>query len=193
MSLNLWMFMVFMFLGGGVLNAILTGTTGIATTVLTSDMTSTATSMNVDSTTAFNPQNDVVIIDDETICYASVTATTFAGLTRGPSCRKGTSAGAHSATTGGVANRVYSETPGIVNVLIGFNIASAFSEGGIIGALKGVVTTMSNLPNFLNAAAKMVLWDYDFLSGSYVWLRYVLLSTLSAGMVMAFIRMALGR
>ena len=76
---------------------------------------------------------------------------------------------------------------------MGFDIASAFSDGGIVGLAKGVYTSMKNLPNFLAAADKMVMWDYAFLEGPYVYFKYILLLPLSAGMVLSFIRLALGR
>ena len=85
------------------------------------------------------------------------------------------------------------EAPGVINTLVGFDITSAFSDGGIIGLAKGIYTSAKNLPAFLSAVARMVMWDYSFLDGGFVYIKYLILYPLSAGMVLSFVRLALGR
>jgi len=187
MSLNLFIFFVFIFSTAGVLSAIIEGTTSLATTDLTADLTESATSMSVSRTQGF-PTNGVLVVSAELICYTAVTATTFTDLTRGETCRRSSKASTHQS-----GDRVYSEAPGVINTLIGFNIASAFSEGGIIGAFKGTIETVRNIPGFINAAANMITWDYSYLVGPYVYIKYFLLWPLSAMFVLGMVKMALGR
>ncbi len=184
MSSNLFIFFVATFISITILGAIIDGHTGVATTTLTSSVAVDDSTMSVHRTQGF-PSSGVLILDAETICYSGVSSTTFTALTRG--CRD-TAAAEHSTVV-----RVYSQAPGLVNTLVGFDIASAFSEGGLVGLAKGVYTSAKNLPNFLQAIAKMVMWDYSFLEGPYVYFKLILLLPLSAGMVLSFIRMALGR
>lgn len=187
MSLNLFIFFVFIFSTAGVLSAIIEGNTSLATTELTVDLTESATTMTVHSTQGM-PSAGLVIIGAESICYTAITATTFTDLSRGESCRRSSKASTHS-----IGDRVYSEAPGVINTLVGFNIASAFSDGGVIGFFKGGFETVRNLPNFLQAAARMIMWDYSFLTGPYVYVKFFLLWPLSAMFVLAGVKMALGR
>ena len=82
---------------------------------------------------------------------------------------------------------------GIINVLVGFDVTSSFSDGGTFGAFKGFVNGISHGPQFLGAVGKMVAWDYNFLEGPYVYVKYILFYPLSAGMVLGFVRMAFNR
>lgn len=184
MSTNLFMFFVFTFTAITILASIIDGHTGVATTTLTASIVMDDSTISVHRTQGFGTKG-VLLIDAEMICYSSVTATTFTELTRG--CRK-TSAGEHS-----TAVRVYSQGPGLLNAMVGFDIAGAFGEGGLVGLAKGFYETAKNIPNFFAAIAKMVMWNYDFLDGPYVYFKLILLYPLSAGMVLSFIRMALGR
>ena len=187
MTINLFIFFVLTFVSMGILNAVLEGNTSLATTNLTASLSETATSMAVHRTQGFS-SNGVLNIDDERICYTGSTATTFTGLSRGQQCRSNSAAASHDS-----GQRVYSESPGVINTLVGFDIASAYSDGGLIGFVKGTVKSVSSLPAFMQAVAKMIAWDYRFLDGEYVYLKYILLYPLSAGMVLAFVRMATGR
>lgn len=188
MSTNLFMFFVFVFIAGQLLSMFAEGRTGLATTTLTSNLSASATTMSVHSTSGFGSE-DVVEIDGEVICYTGITATTFTGLTRGTDCRSSNDAAADHDS----GSRVYSETPGVVNRLVGFNIAEAYSDGGIVGFIKGTWETTKNIPNFLQAVSSMLMWDYSYLEGTGVYIKYLLLYPLSAGLVLSFIRLALGR
>ncbi len=188
MSINLFMFFVTTFTVLTIMSATLDGHTGLATTTLVAAIEKSDTTVTVNSTSGFG-DSGVVIIDNETICYSGKTATTFTGLTRG--CRD-SSADEHGLTDGGVNRRVYSQAPGVINSLVGFDIAAAFSDGGVLGTVKGIYNSAKNLPNFMQAVAKMIMWDYSYLDGPYVYFKFLLYG-LSAGMVMSFIRLALGR
>ena len=187
MSLNLFMFFVFIFGTVSMISAIVDGHTGLETTSLTQAVTESDTTIHVKTTGPF-VSSGVVMIGDETICYTSKTATTFAGVTRGEDCRISSRAQAFP-----IDQQVMSEAPGVINSLVGFDITSAFADGGFIGLAKGIYTSAKNLPSFLNAVARMIMWDYSFLDGPFVYIKFLVLYPLSAGMVLSFVRLALGR
>jgi hypothetical protein len=187
MSLNLFIFFVFIFSTVTILSAVVDGHTGLETTSLTTAVAETDTTIYVKTTDPF-PESGIMMIGDETICYSGTTSTTFTGLSRGEDCRRTSTAAAYP-----IGQQVMSEGPGVINTLVGFDITSAFSDGGIFGLAKGMWTSAKNLPNFLAAVARMVMWDYSFLNGSFVYVKYLVLYPLSAGMVLSFIRLALGR
>ena len=187
MTINLFIFFVMTFVSLGLLNAILEGNTGLASTNLTATLSEDATTMSVQRTQGFTGSG-VLVVGDEKLCFTGSTANTFTGLTRGQQCRSDSAAASHAA-----GQRVYSESPGVINVLVGFDIASAYSDGGLFGFVKGTVKSVANLPAFMQAVAKMIAWDYRFLDGEYVYVKYLLLYPLSAGMVLAFVRMGTGR
>tara|TARA_R110002020_G_C15993747_1_gene749580 strand:+ start:57 stop:620 length:564 start_codon:yes stop_codon:yes gene_type:complete len=187
MSLNLFMFFVFIFGCVSVISAIVDGHTGLETTTLTAAVTESDTTIYVKTTDPFVNEG-VIMIGDETICYTDKTSTTFTGVTRGEDCRSTSRAQAFP-----VNQQVMSEAPGVINTLVGFDITSAFADGGFIGLAKGIYTSAKNLPSFLNAVARMIVWDYSFLDGPFVYIKFLVLYPLSAGMVLSFVRLALGR
>lgn len=188
MSLNLLIFFVFTFISLTILSAIVDGHTGLETTTLTANLSQTDTTMSVTTTSLFPTRDGVVQVGNEVICYGKVTPTTFTELARGEDCRQHSSANAHLA---GV--QVMGQATGIVNNLIGFDIATAFSDGGIVGFVKGLWTTATMTPQWVVALFHMVLWDYSFLTGPFVYIKYLILYPLSAGMVLSILRLALGR
>ena len=187
MSLNLFMFFVFIFGAVSVISAIVDGHTGLETTSLTAAVTESDTTISVKTTGPFVNEG-VIMIGDETICYTDKTNTTFTGVTRGEDCRSSSRAQAFP-----IGQQVMSQAPGVINTLVGFDITSAFADGGFIGLAKGIYTSAKNLPSFLNAVARMIVWDYSFLDGPFVYIKFLVLYPLSAGMVLSFVRLALGR
>ena len=188
MSLNLLIFFVFSFISLTILSAIVDGHTGLETTNLTANLSETGTTMSVTTTDLFPSRDGIVQIENEIICYGGVTSTTFTDLSRGEDCRKHSVADAH---VSGV--QVMGQATGIINNLIGFDIATAFSDGGIVGFVKGLWTTATMTPQWVVALFHMVLWDYSFLTGPFVYIKYLILYPLSAGMVLSILRLALGR
>ena len=187
MSLNLFMFFVFTFVSLTIISAIVDGHTGLETTELTADVTETSTTFNVKTTDPFSNAGQLML-GNETVCYTGKTSTQFTGVTRGADCRRHSEAQAFPA-----GQQVMVEGTGIVNQLVGFDILSAFGEGGISGFVLGSFNVITNLDNFIVAVARMLVWDYSFLDGSFVFIKYLVLYPLSAGMVLSFVRLALGR
>ena len=192
MSTNLLMFFVFATICAAILDGVLGGSVGIATASLSADLSETAVTASVDNASAFPNGNASVIIDGEIICYGGRTDTTLISLQRGKRCGDGakvsSSVGAH--LTGA---RVYNEGSGILNELLNVNIASNFSDGGFVGQVRGVVKTMFAAPKFIAILARMMMWDFGFFEGSYVYVKYIMLGCLSAGLMLGGLKLALGR
>jgi hypothetical protein len=187
MSLNLFIFFVFTFSAVTIISAIVDGHTGLETTELTAAITETDTTLIVATTDPF-ANSGQLIIGDETICYSGKTPTQFVGVARGEDCRRHSEAQAFPA-----GQQVMVEGTGVINQLVGFDILSAFGEGGISGFVLGTLNVVTNLDNFIAAVFRMLVWDYSFLTGSFVYIKYLVLYPLSAGMVLSFVRLALGR
>ena len=134
----------------------------------------------------------MVQIEDEIMCYTSKTDTTLSGISRGKRCAENAKI-VTAVTEHAAGRRVYAEASGLFNTIIGFDIASNFSDGGLVGTVKGVVKTVFAAPEFIAVLARMVLWDFDFLTGPYVYVKYLVLGALSAGLVLGGFKLALGR
>ena len=151
---------------------------GLAATSLTSTIALDAATVPVTTTSGFLTP-DYIVIGDEAICYATLTASSFTNLTRG--CRD-TEAQSHVAGA-----RVYNETTSVMNEVVGFNIAETMSTSGAI-------RTITMVPRALmHAVPRLVMWDYSYLEGDLfgafplVYIKYLFLYPLSAGFLMAFI------
>ncbi len=127
------------------------GELGLAATQLSTTIDDTQTSITVVTTDGFL-NVDYVIVGTENMCYTSKTATTFDGITRG--CNN-TEAQAFVAGT-----RVFNEPTGMLNSMVGFNVAEAMSTAGPIRVPFMLATTIPR------AFAKMVMWDYSYLEGN---------------------------
>ncbi len=192
MSTNLLMFFVFATLCAAILDGVLGGSVGIATTSLTSDLSETAVTANVNDASALPSANAVVVIDGEIICFRTRTNTALSGLLRGQRCGEGAKV-ASSVSTHSSGARVYNEGSSVLNELLNINIASNFSDGGFVGQVRGVVKTVFAAPKFVAILGRMMLWDFSFLTGPYVYVKYLILGALSAGLVLGGIKLALGR
>ena len=187
MSTNLFIFFVFTFVSLTIMSAIIDGHTGLETTELVTSLNETDTVISVKTTDPFASQGQLMI-GDETVCYTDKSSNQFLNVTRGEDCRRHSEAQAFP-----TGQQVMVEGTGIVNQLVGFDILSAFGEGGISGFVLGSINVVSNLPAFLTAVARMLVWDYSFLTGSFVYIKYLILYPLSAGLVLSLVRLALGR
>ena len=181
---NLFLFVLIVWIAGQSFSFMMEGSTGITSTILTTTVTESSTTLAVHSTANFLPA-DFVVIGSEDICYTGITATTFTGLTRG--CN-GTDTSSHAAGT-----QVYTEPAGMLNKALGFTERESVSEGGFSGFIKGVTRTVGLPLGYLRLIGQMIIWDYAYLEGAAVYLKYYLLYPLSGVLVLSFVRMALGR
>lgn len=157
------------------------GEVGLATTSLTVPLSNSATVINVSGTDGFLDA-DFVTIDSEDICYTTRGDTSFSGLTRG--CRN-TDAEAHS-----VGKRVYNDTTGMINRVVGFNIIETLANDGFIS---GSIKLIASIGTVARSIAQMVIWDYSFLEGSLVWFKYIVLYPISAGLIIVLFQLVFRR
>ena len=125
---NWVVFFVLCFITMQIMSMFIEGEVGLATTSLTAPLSATSTIISVSGTQGFL-DSDFVTIDAEDICYTTRGDSSFSGLTRG--CRN-TDAEAHSA-----GKRVYNDTTGMINRVVGFNIIETLANDGFIsGSIK---------------------------------------------------------
>jgi len=158
------------------------GNPGIVTAQLQVAMSENSTVANVDATEGFLDA-DYFVIDAEEVCYTTRTATAFSGLTRG--CRE-TDAAEHRA-----GKRVYNETTGFVNRLVGFNILQTLADDGFI---KGTLKVITNVPDIARTFAKMATWDFPFFNApGLIYFKYIVLLAISSGLIFGLFQLVFRR
>lgn len=175
-------FMTFLFIYVSTLAFIMAGEGAFVTAQLSSARDADDTTFPVDSTSGF-PVTGVLWVGTEQVSYTGTTATTFTGLTRG--IRETTKAG-HADD-----RRVYSESAGIVNQLVGFNILKSLSEDNFA---KGIFTMVVSLPGLLiNIVTTLAMWDFPMLEGHGAWVKFFFLYPLSVGLIWQLIQLIFRR
>jgi hypothetical protein len=174
---NLWIFFLIMYIGGQILSFGVEGSAGIATTTLNEDLLATdSASVDVLTTAGFTPEG-VIIIRDEIIRYDGLTGTSFTITQRGA---RATQPADHS-----IGSRVYNESTGLINQVIGFHILETFADDGFF---KGLTRTIVALPQMLkNVISKLVMWDFSYLNtGGGVYIKYFFYA-ISGGLIITAI------
>lgn len=115
------------FVGCTFLGAIMAGGGGIVSTTLSEDISANTTFIAANSTSTF-ANKDVLMIQDEKILYDSLNATGFNVYERG---YDNTVAENHTA---GVT--IYTESGGILNAALGFNIGVELETSGTLGIIQ---------------------------------------------------------
>lgn len=165
-----------------ILSMFMGGNPGIATAQLQVALSESSTTIQVDSTEGFLDQ-DFVVIDNEEICYTARTASTFTGLTRG--CRD-TEPEPHVA-----GKRVYNDTTGMVNRLVGFNIIQSLADDGLI---RGTIRIVSNVPTIAKAFWQMAIWDFPFFNApGVIYFKYIVLLAVSSGLIFGLFQLVFRR
>lgn len=167
-----------MFTAGSLIGFASEGEFALATTILTQNIDKDSTSVPVVTVSGFL-DNHFIIIDDEVIQYSSKTTTCPAPFTSEPACFTDLIRGDlqteirdHSS-----GERVYNQTTGIINQIVGFNIAERMTTSGLF-------TTAIQLPlSFSVALIKALIWDFSFLEGPFAIFKYVILYPLSGGFI----------
>ena len=161
-----------------IFSAFMDGGGGVNATTITSAVTNTDTHIDVTSTTGFLASG-IAWVQSEKIAYTTVNTTAFLNVTRG---YESTTAKSHPLTTSnGQAVHVYSETAGIVNKAIGFDIGTMANTGG------WTAIPMILKDFFVYTLPKLISWNYSFLQEGtlLILLRYVLMA-ISIGLLIAF-------
>lgn len=157
--------------GGGISST----TTTVATAVTDTTLTVTTT-RNFLAASAARPAYGM-IGPKEVFSYTGTTANTFTGVTRGiadPQTSNQAAATAHATGT-----KVKTLAVGAMDAFMGYNITTSAATFGTLDAVTFGVQTLVNMPKF-------IMWDYSFLRGEWVMLRYVLFS-LSGGFVFGIV------
>lgn len=183
---NLFISCFIVFLAGQMLSFFIEGQIGLATTQLTAAVSNSTTTIPVNSTDGFRSR-DFIIIGNEHICYSGMTATSFTGATRG--CQK-TDADSHPATDVNGPTIVYNPTTGLVNRFAAFRVVQTFADDGLV---KGFITFFSSLGSIAKDIATMLSWDYSYLDGMAVYVKYFFLYPITAGMALALTQLVFRR
>lgn len=178
---NWVVFFVICFISMQIMSLFMEGEVGLATSFLTSPISDTATTITVESTDGFMDA-DHIVINLEEICYTSKTSTTFDGLTRG--CRD-TDPANHAA-----GERVYNDTTGLINRMVGFNVLQSLADDGFVA---GSLKFFTSIDDIAKAFWQMAIWDYSFLEGSLVWVKYIIFFPISAGLIFSLIQLVFRR
>lgn len=151
--------------------ALMDGAGGIVATNMAVSANTTDTHFDVDSTTGFLGSG-IIWAGKEKIAYTATNSTAFLNLTR---AYEDTTASSHA-----VDQRVYSETAGLVNKAMGFDIGTLATTGG------WTAVPMILKDFFVYTLPKLITWNYSFFEGDLLTLiRYVLMA-ISIALVIAF-------
>jgi len=182
----LWYGVGFIFVLGNIFSLLLEGSSGIAATQLNGAITATTLVIPVDSVNGFLSSDTRVLIEDEEMQYDSVQTTSGGGCATAPCLilsdaeqdrgLNGTTAVAHADNV-----KVLSEAAGLLNQVVGFQIGNVDSVLGVIKAPFQLVFALSKF------AAKAVMWDYSFLEGNAVYIKFTVLYPLSMAFVVSMI------
>ncbi len=174
---KLMVFMLMIWVFGQSFSWMLDGESGIAATVLSASLVKSATTATVTSTTGF-PSAGRLFVNNEEIEYTGTTSTTFTGLTRGVN---GTSDVSHAS-----GSQALTEVSDAINRGAGFQVAKT---QGAIGTLKFAVEQAGVL---VSTVWKILAWDYSWLEGNALWIKYYLLYPLSFGTAVSVILAYMG-
>jgi len=174
---KLFTFFLVIFSIGTVLSATMEQEVAFAATSLTSDISDSATTVSVASTADFL-DSGYIWIGDERLQYTGKTDTSFTGVTRGiaDENNEGGTASGHNE-----GDKVFNEKANIINTMLGYNRMATRTEIGIMEY------PMFSWKILTVVIPKMIMWDYSFLEGDMVLLKYTLLYAISAGFLISFI------
>ncbi len=162
---NFWMGALFIYIGAMLWSMTMESQSFIGATALTSSASVAATTLVVGDTGSFPSSGIRGFIGREEFSWTGKTATSFTGVVRG----------INSTTPTVHANgiRVYNETSGLVNLGIDFNVLE-FSASNSVGAniIEVFTAPFELIGMFGKLLAKLLLWDYGWLEGDMVVLKY---------------------
>jgi hypothetical protein len=185
---KLWVFFVFVFTVGTFLCAILDGSGGLAVSKLKVAMTAADVDLTVDNAQDFLDASVTfpayIVVGTEIIKYTGRTITgahvadQLTGLTRGVSDPQ--TGRVSIAATHAIGVKVVTIEVDALDTFMGYDITSSTATFGAIQAIQFVGNLFKTLP-------KMIAWDYSFLTGQLIYLKFFILYPLSAGLVISLI------
>lgn len=171
-------FMLLIFLLGITLTGMADSGGGALATSLTANLTDSATTINVVSTENFLSQ-DYIFIENEQILYASKTATTFEGCTRGAN---DTDAVPHNAKKNAqgvsVYPMAYNSPANIINTALNANISAIAANSGWFAIVTVPVKFFTSIPNIIAS-----IGNSPFLQGDMAIVGWVFLICFAGIMV----------
>ena len=174
---------------GNLFSFMLEGRSGYAAADLSAAISPTAQFIPLTHTSDFPSSDTRVFIEDEEIAYDSIVET-VTGDCPSPPCLNAGSTGRGSNNTTATAHaagiRVVSESLGLLNQAVGFQVGQV---DGLVGRL--LFPIQAGLA-ILKLLGKMVMWDYSFLTGNAMYVKVVLLYPLSAGAVIGLVQLFRG-
>lgn len=171
-------FFIFTFTCGSLIGFTSEGAFALITTSLVAEIDEEQTVIPVTSVDGFLT-NHFIILGNEVIGYTNTTTNCPSPFTTAPACFTGATRGDResSAAAHRIDTRVYNQPTGVVNQIVGFNVVQQMSAVGI-------VQLALQLPiSFGVAFVKVLIWDFSFLEGPYVFFKYVVLYPLSGGFI----------
>lgn len=174
--IRLFGFLTAVFIVAAVVNVSIAGGNAFVVTTLRSAVTSTQTTIPVNSITGFLTQ-DIVWIEDEAIWYDNIdTVNRTFGSVGDPVTRgyRDTRAAAHVINT-----NVYNSDTSALNNLVGFNLSESTSVAGTLAVPFVLLRAMSH------AFPKLILWDFAHLSsaGGFYFKLYILWPISAMGVI----------
>ncbi len=162
---NFWMGALFIYIGAMLWSMTMESQSFIGATALTSSVSASAGTLNVGDTSSFPSSGVRGFIGREEFSWTGTTSTSFTGVIRGINSTNPT------VHVSGI--RVYNETSGLVNLGIDFNVLE-FSESNSVwdNIIEVVSSPIELIGMFGKLLAKLLLWDYGWLEGDMVILKY---------------------
>ena len=185
-----WYGVVFLFTIGQIFSFAIDAGSGIAGTTLTAAIAADDRYIPIASAGGFLDSDERVFLRGEELSYESIkTADADCGEFDAPCLDTGEDAAGRGingtkASTHPTGSKVMTEGPGLLNEVVTFRVGSIDSAFGII------TFPFKAAGALLKFLAKMVIWDFAFLSGNGVYLKFILLYPLSAAAVLAFLKMS---
>ena len=172
-------FFAFVFAVATILSAVMEQEVAFATSSLEVAIDEDAATVEVVSTNDFL-DSGYFWIESERLQYTAKNDATdvFTGVTRGivDANEEGGTATAHI-----VGTKAINEKANVLNTMLGYNRMATRTEIGIIEYPMFLWTILTV------TVPKMITWDYSYLEGDLVLLKYTLLYAISAGFLISFI------
>ncbi len=181
----LWYGVLFLFVTGNMFSFMLDSSSGITATTLTASVTAADRYLPIANASGFLASDVRVFLEDEEVSYDSIISTATADCSSPPCLDTGTAGrGTNDTDAAGhdSGTKVLSETAGLVNKAVSLRVGNLDTT---VGKLTFPFLAVGAIAKFVG---KAVMWDYSFLEGNAVYVKYVLLYPLSFLMVMGLLR-----
>lgn len=157
------MFLAFVWLVVSIAGNVMYGSIATATTVLTANISSSATTIPVASTNGF-ADTGLATIGDERIAYSATTPTTIIGTLARPMVR---GSGGTEAVTHSEGDRVRTTESAMMNQSIGYDLAVLSDPSGPMYFITAPIALFSLITSFFILPLRFLGTDLEILT--YIW------------------------